>query len=99
MAKVTQVVLIRSKTFTDNRRKFKQHVPVTLRDPAEVEKYKNNALFAVREIDDGAETAKTAQSQKVNPGDPFAATAGEETTRLPQRKKKSAKKITPKQKE
>lgn len=98
MAKVTQVVLMKSKTYQDGRRKFIQNVPVTLQDRSEIERYRSNGMFSVREIDDNR-PSEGISSQKVNPGDPFAAPASEMSTRLPQRKKKSVKKLTPKQKE
>jgi len=87
MAKVTQVVLMHSKSYSDSRRKFKQNVPVTLSDPKEIARYRGNGLFAVREIEDKRAT-EGVSSQRVNPGDPFKNPVNEESTRLPQRKKK-----------
>lgn len=98
MAKVTQVVLMKSKSYQDGRRKFVQNVPITLQDRVEIERYRSNGMFSVREIEDHRST-EGVQSQRVNPGDPFGATASEASTRLPQRKKKSVKKLTPKHKE
>jgi hypothetical protein len=96
MAKVTQVVLVGCKSYADNRRKFKQNTPVTMRDEKEVERYRGNALFAVREVDE-AKANVGVSAQKVNPGDPFKTAVNEQTTRLPGRKKKTSKKLTPKQ--
>ncbi len=98
MAKVTQVVLMKCKTFQDGRRKFHQNVPITLHDRAEIERYRSNGMFSVREVEDHR-AAEGVSSQKVNPGDPFSSPASEASTRLPQRKKKSVKKLTPKTKE
>ena len=95
MAKVTQVVLMGAKSYADNRRKFKQNTPVTLRDEKEIERYRGNALFAVREIEESRASVGVS-AQRVNPGDPFKAAVNEETTRLPGRKKKTTKKLTPK---
>ena len=96
MAKITQVVLMTCKSYADSYRKFKQNVPVTLSDKREVERYRGNALFSVREIEE-AKANVGISAQRINPGDPFKAAVGEETTRLPQRKKRPAKKLTPKQ--
>lgn len=96
MAKVTQVVLVGSKSYADRYRKFKQNTPVTLTDPKEIERYRGNALFAVREIEQ-ARAKEEVGSNKPSRGDPYKAAVNEETTRLPQRKKKAGKKLTPKQ--
>ncbi len=98
MAKVTQVVLVKSKTFQDSRRKFKQNVPVTLHEKSDIERYRLNGMFAVRVIEDQRDV-ESSQPQKVSSTDPYSATVSESTTRLPQRKKKSVKKLTPKSKE
>lgn len=91
MAKITQVVLMKAKSYTDGRYKFKQNIPVTMRDENEAAKYASNAMFAVRTIDDGrADVGIT--SQKVNAGDPFAAAVSEDSVRLP--KRKTSKKVT-----
>ena len=42
MAKVTQVVLVKCKSYQDGRRKFLQNVPITLKDPAEILRYRGN---------------------------------------------------------
>jgi len=96
MAKVTQVVLMGAASYRDNRYVFQQNVPVTMRDAAEAEKYAGNALFAVRTIEDKQADVGIA-SQRVNPGDPFQAAVSDESVRLPKRKKKAAKKLTPRQ--
>ena len=96
MAKVIQVVLVKSITFQDNRRKFKQNVPVTMTDKAEIAKYRDNGMFSVREIEDP--TASSAEAHRPA-GDPYKAPVNETTTRLPSRKKKAVKKLTPKPKE
>lgn len=97
MAKVTQVVLMACKSYNDGRRKFKQNVPVTIHDPADIERYQSNALFSVRVIDDKRADVGV-QAQRVNPADPFNAAVSEETTRIPPRKKKTLKKASPKPK-
>lgn len=95
MAKVTQVVLMGCKSYADGRRKFKQNTPVTLKDQNEIERYKGNALFSVREIEE-TRSNDGISAQRINPGDPFKAPVNEQSTRLPQRKKKTGKKLTAK---
>lgn len=90
MARVTQVVLTKCKSWSDNRRKFKQNVPVTITDPREIAKFKANSLFSVREIEESRASAGIS-AEKINPGDPFKTPVSDESTRLPQRKKKVIK--------
>jgi hypothetical protein len=96
MAKVTQVVLMGAASYRDNRYVFKQNVPVTMRDAKEADKYAGNALFAVRTVEESRADAGIS-GQKLNPGDPFQAAVSDDSVRLPRRKKKAAKKLTPKQ--
>jgi hypothetical protein len=95
MAKVTQVVLMGAASYRDTRNVFKQNVPVTM-NPEEAKKYSGNALFAVRHVDEEKAEVGIA-NQKVNPGDPFQGAVSEESVRLPSRKKKTAKRLNPKQ--
>lgn len=98
MAKVIQVVLTGCKSYADGRRKFKQNTPVTLRDANEIAKYKNNALFSIRTIEEDRVDIGIS-AQRINPGDPFKAAVNENTTRLPQRKKKTSKTLKTKTEE
>jgi hypothetical protein len=96
MAKVTQVVLMGAHSYRDNRYVFQRNVPVTMRDENDIKKYQGNGLFAVRVIED-AKADLDVGGQTRTAGDPFKNPVSEESVRLPARRKKTAKKLKPKQ--
>lgn len=88
-----QVILVKAKTYTDGKYKFKQGIPVTM--PAHIAKrYEKNFYFNTRTLKQASAFAKLQGKPAINPSSLDNAPISEADAKIP--KKRTAKKVAKK---